>query len=248
VVTPETELSDAEFLEKVNLDQLLAEIETLLHRIDSNLDYFGNPAGWVPMLSFEANLLAFQNEVDQSIPVLYLAYWLNNAATNLQASLNASVQAKADLEDELVEMINAFNEAQTAIPRLKVESEAIKLRIAAVQVALANKLKELEARARQNLEDRHKVPFWKKALGVLAVAADLVPVGQPTIGRIGSGARPPRPTGRRQAVGERLGHRAQGLRHLFPEEHHRLLRRHEHHLQHLDQQHQESQAGTSSPN
>jgi cell division protein FtsB len=184
---PGEELSDEAFLEKVNLDQLLVEIETLIHRIDSNLDYFGNPAGWVPMLSFEANLVAFQNEIDQSIPVLYLAYWLNHAATNLESSLDASVQAKQDLEDELEDMVNAFNEAQTAIPRLKVEAEAIKIRIAAVQVALTNKLHELEARAQQNIEDRHKVPFWKKALGVLAVAADLVPVGQPAVGRIGSG-------------------------------------------------------------
>jgi hypothetical protein len=55
VVAPDEELSDEEFSEKVNLDQLLAEVDVLLHRIDSNLDFFGNPAGWVPMLSFEAN-------------------------------------------------------------------------------------------------------------------------------------------------------------------------------------------------
>jgi hypothetical protein len=90
VVAPDEELTDEEFSEKVNLDQLLAEVENLVHRIDSNLDYFGNPAGWVPMLSFEANFLAFQNEVEHSVPILYLAYWLNYAATNLQASLAAT--------------------------------------------------------------------------------------------------------------------------------------------------------------
>ena len=89
------------FTEKTSLDQLVLEMETLVHRIDSNLDFFGNPAGWVPMLSFEANLVAFQNEVDQSIPILYLAHWLTQAATNLQNSLAASEVAHGKLKIEL---------------------------------------------------------------------------------------------------------------------------------------------------
>ena len=51
VVAPEEELSDEEFSEKTNLDQVQTEVGNILYRMDSNLDYFGNPAGWVPMLS-----------------------------------------------------------------------------------------------------------------------------------------------------------------------------------------------------
>lgn len=187
VVAPDQELTDEEFAELANLDQLLAEVENLVHRLDSNLDYFGNPAGWVPMLSFEANFLAFQNEIDQSVPILYLAYWLNNAATNLQASLAATEQAKDNLEDERTRMETSFNEAQAIIPRLKSEAESITAQIGALNGRIALKLAELEQRARDNVEDRHKLPFWKKALGVLSVAADLIPIGQPTVGRIGAG-------------------------------------------------------------
>jgi hypothetical protein len=187
VVAPDQELSDEEFAELVNLDQLLAEVENLVHRLDSNLDYFGNPAGWVPMLSFEANFLAFQNEVNQSVPILYLAYWLNHAATNLQATLGATEQAKDDLEAERGRMEVSFNEAQAVIPRLKTEAETIARQIGMLQFQISDKLEELEQRARDNVAERHKLPFWKKALGVLSVAADLVPVGQPTVGRIGAG-------------------------------------------------------------
>jgi hypothetical protein len=182
-----TNLSDEEFAETTSLDQLTLELGTLLHRIDANLDFFGNPAGWVPMLSFEANLLAFQHEIDQSIPILYLAYWLNHSATNLQDTLAASGVAVGKLKAELDDMIAAYNEAQRAIPRLKVESDAVLTRISAVQIHLSLLEQELLARAEQNVEDRHKVPFWKKALGVLSVVADLVPVGQPTLGKIGAG-------------------------------------------------------------
>jgi hypothetical protein len=187
IVQPGEELSEAEFAETVNLDQLLAEIESLVHRIDSNLDYFGNPAGWVPMLSFEANFLAFQNEVEQSLPILYLSYWLNHAATNLQASLEATEQVKDGLDAERERLESAFNAAQTLIPRLKTEAETMTFRIGTLNGLIAAKLAELEQRARVNVADRHKLPFWKKGLGVLSVIADLVPVAQPTVGRIGAG-------------------------------------------------------------
>jgi hypothetical protein len=186
-VTSVDELSDAAFSEKINLDQLLAENDLLVHRIDSNLDYFGNPAGWVPMLSFEANFIAFQNEIDASIPILYLSYWLNNTATNLQGRMVAATNALATLAAENAKLIDDFNQAQLAIPGLKNEAEAITVQIDGLRKRLALKLAELEQRARDNVEERHKVPFWKKAIGVLSVVADLVPVGQPTVGRIGEG-------------------------------------------------------------
>ncbi|MBK7999450.1 MAG: hypothetical protein IPK15_12250 [Verrucomicrobia bacterium] len=187
VIAPDEEVSDEEFAESVNLDQLLIEIETLVHRLDSNLDYFGNPAGWVPMLSFEANFLAFQNEINASIPILYLAYWLNNGTTNLQALANATGQAKDDLIAERDRMESAFNDAQVNIPRLKTEAESIARQIGLLNARIAAKLEELEQRARDNVAEKHKVPLWKKGLGVLSVIADLVPVGQPTVGRIGAG-------------------------------------------------------------
>jgi predicted nuclease with TOPRIM domain len=189
IVGPDEQLSDEDFSEKVNRDQLQTEVGNLLYRIDSNLDYFGNPAGWVPMLSFEANFLAFQNEVDQSLPILYLTYWLNNAATNLQASLAATQQAKSGLDAERARMETSYNDAQTALPRLKSEAASIAFQIGAMQGQITNKLSQLEKRANDNVADRHNLPFWKKALGVMSVVADLVPVGQPTVGRIGQGLK-----------------------------------------------------------
>lgn len=180
-------VTEGEFAESVNLDQLGAEIDTLVHRIDSNLDYFGNPAGWVPMLSFEANFLAFQGEIEQSIPILYLSYWLHHAATNVQSSLAAVEQARDGLETERARLEAGFNQAQAVVPRLKTEAETIAFRIATVQARITNTLEQLERRARENVAEHHKLPFWRKAAGVLSVMADLVPVAQPTVGRIGEG-------------------------------------------------------------
>jgi len=189
VVNNVTNLSDAEFAETTGLDQLAQEMGAIVNRIDMNLDFFGNPAGWVPMLSFEANLTAFQNEINQSIPILYLAYWLNYSATNLQNSALASEEALRLLRSELTRLVNAYNEVQSTLPGLKSEAARIQENIGAIRSSLAFLERDLTARAQQNLEEKHKLPFWKKAIGVLAVAADLVPVGQPTIGKIGEGLK-----------------------------------------------------------
>lgn len=182
-----TNLSEAEFAETTSLDLLTQEMGSMVNRIDSNLDFFGNPAGWVPMLSFEANLTAFQNEINQSIPILYLAYWLNYSATNFQNSAAASEVAVDKLRDELDRLVQARDAAQSSIPQLKIQAELIRNRIGQVRSRLLFIEQELLARAEQNVDERHKVPLWKKALGALSVAADLVPIGQPTVGRIGTG-------------------------------------------------------------
>src|SRR5262249_12989567 len=72
------------------------------------------------------------------------------------------------------------------IPRLKVEAQTIQFRIGGLQGRLAGLEHELEQRAQQNVEDNHKLPFWKKALGTLSVLSHLVPVGQPVVGEIGA--------------------------------------------------------------
>ncbi len=184
-----TNLSEAEFAETTSLDQVSQEMGSVVDRIDMNLDFFGNPAGWVPMLSFEANLTAFQDEVNRSIPILYLTYWLNYSATNLQNSANAAGETLRRLREEYAEMVKAYNQVQTTLPGLKTRSAEIQIRINQLHAELQSLEQQLVARAQANVEERHKVPFWKKAIGVLAVAADLVPVGQPTIGRIGEGLK-----------------------------------------------------------
>lgn len=184
---PNSLSSEEQFSEGLNLSQLQTEIGSLIYRLDSNLDYFGNPAGWVPMLSFEANLLAFQNEVNQSVPILYLTYWLNHAATNLQASLVATEQARSGLEAERDRLETEFDEAQLAIPRLKSHAQSLAFRISTTTSNIAKRLAELEDRARRNVRERHRVPAWKKIAGALSVVAQLVPVGQPAVGIVGAG-------------------------------------------------------------
>src|SRR5262249_2741753 len=69
--------------------QLGDEIDAMLDRLASNRDFFGNPAGWAPMLSLEVNEGVYSAETDRAIRILYLVYWLRHAAASVAARLQA---------------------------------------------------------------------------------------------------------------------------------------------------------------
>jgi hypothetical protein len=166
-----------------DFEQLRQEMEVLYHRASNNLDYFGNPAGWVPMLSFEANLAAFQNEVDDAIEVLYATYWLNSKAEETLDKGTAMLYAKGKLKNELGELIDGYADAQAALPNLVVEAENITARIETLTEELKIIEEKLLAQAEENLEP----PWWQKPLRVVGAALKMIPAYQPVLGAIGGG-------------------------------------------------------------
>ena len=166
-----------------DFEQLRQEMQVLYHRGSNNLDYFGNPAGWVPMLSFDANLAAFQNEVDDAIEVMYTTYWLNSKAEEALDKSAAMTYAKDKLKQELDGFIETYNNAQAALPSLGVEADNITARIDTLTQELAMIEEMLLARAQENLEP----PWWKKALRVVGAGLKMIPAYQPVLGAIGGG-------------------------------------------------------------
>ncbi len=167
--------------------QLAQEIESLLHRIDANLDYFGNPVTWVPMLSFEANLAAFTAEVERGINSLYLAHWVQFAAQHAANTRDAAIAARDRFTEEIADLVVEHAIAQEEMPVLLAEAEALEAKVAAAIAKLAALEAELEKRAQENVDDRHRLPLWKKAVGVLGAVTKVFPLGQPALGYAGVG-------------------------------------------------------------
>ena len=163
--------------------QLAEEIETLLHRIDANLDYFGNQETWVPLLSFEANLAAFEEEVDRAIPILYLSHWVERAAEKAEGTRDAAIAAKGHLDKEIEVLVVDHAAAEQELPALMAEAEDLDAKAAAITSRLATLASELEKR----VQESQKQPFWRKAVGVLGAVAKVVPVYQPALGYVGTG-------------------------------------------------------------
>jgi hypothetical protein len=178
-----TEWNELDETQRLEFGQMQDEMQILLHRINNNLDYFGNPAGWVPMLSFEVSKAAFEQETDHAIRVLYLCYWIGNAERDIQEKVDALSYARDKKSEEIQEFKDQYIELMDSIPKLQVEGESIAHQVEYLQDRSRQLEQELRKRAEHNLEE----PWWKEATRVLGAICSLCPVGPPVTGVIGGG-------------------------------------------------------------
>lgn len=160
------------------LIQIKDDMLTLRHRIASNLDFYGNPAGWVPMLSFEVNKLAFDNEIDRALRVMYLNYWLGNIAEGLANKKEAMKALRTQLIDQIKDDRDSYSEAVEEIPT--VEAQAALLQ-AAIDAAIV-RIQQLEDSLLQKAKN---IVVLKKTARTLGKVAQTIPVYQPALGAAG---------------------------------------------------------------
>lgn len=169
---------------QVAFSQAAQTIVGLQNRLSANLDYFGNPAGWVPMLSFQSNLAIYQAEVQASIAQLYLAYRINAAATTTQAAANMLATGIAQLQAEISTAMQAFAAADSELPAINAQISNVSTQLGTLQTGLNTLQQQLLQEAQQDVEEEHEALFFVR---VLAGIAQLFPIGQPELGAIGSG-------------------------------------------------------------
>ena len=159
--------------ESTKLRNDLAEIDDMLLRLNQGLDYFGNPAGWVPLLSFEVMLANYDAEIDRAIPTLYMYYWLNRIDLTLQHKVEASEFAASTTAQELQNCQAQLNTLALELPVLKDQAEEVSAMISELTVQM-NALKErLLAKAKKNVKKKNRI---KKAVGVCQNVISCIPV------------------------------------------------------------------------
>ncbi len=161
--------------QKQELEQLRDEILSYIHQLECGLDFFGNPPGWAPMLSFEVTQQVYEREVDRALQVLYLSYWMETIMGNAAQEAAGLETARNTLKQQIDDFKAQYTAAVNLIPVMKTESQEIAARVSSLQQQLQQKEQELLARAEQNIKDRHKVPWWKKAMRVAGSLLTTVP-------------------------------------------------------------------------
>jgi hypothetical protein len=164
--------------EAADLMQIKDELFTLRHRIGSNLDFFGNPAGWVPMLSFEVNKLAFDDEIDRAIRVMYLNYWLGSIATTVQQNKEAMEAMRTQLLAQVETDRDSFEAAVQEIPVVQNDAENL-------QVDIDQVIREIQAIEDALLPKAKSIVVLKKTARTLGKIAQTIPVYQPALGIAG---------------------------------------------------------------
>ncbi len=183
---PLPELPDAS-APALQFSELAADATQHVERIADKLDYFGNPAGWVPLLSFETNFLLTDAAITRAMDTLYLSHWLSRSDEYLQADLSALNAAQAKLEEENTALRNEVPSLQNEIDELEDKESEIDGMISDLQTELLAIEERMRQRATEIVDDRNNVPFWKKALRGAASIMQVIPVYQPALGAIGGG-------------------------------------------------------------
>lgn len=174
-------------------EQMYGEIVTLLHRLENGLDYFGNPAGWVPMLSFEITKAFYDQEINRTVRILYLSYWLQYQAVQIEDKANGLANSRNALWLQAQDLKNQYATIRAMIPSLKNEAERISAQIGQADseacfgllCTLKQKEAELIARADKLVEKRHKIPLWKRYLRALGFSATSTIEGAASGGKAG---------------------------------------------------------------
>jgi len=164
------DLNDEAKMELTNAEN---EMQAIIARISQNLDYFGNPIGWVPMLSFEVNKDIFETEVDRAIRVMYLSYWLKNIDASNAEYINARNQAIEWVKDDLRYNQTLVNDLVLLIPELQDEAAFLQQKIDNLIVRIEQKTQQLLSKAQSNVKKRNR---WNKICGVLSIVAKVAPV------------------------------------------------------------------------
>ncbi len=167
--------------------ELHSEISRTADRIADKLDFFGNPAGWVPMLSFEANFLLTDAAIQRAMRVLYLSHWLTRSQEFLESDQDALQATRDALGDENDAAKAEFPQLMTEIGNLEEQERQLEQSLAELKQELLDIEDRLERRAQEIVDDRNFVPFWKKALRTAGSILQVVPLYQPALGAVGSG-------------------------------------------------------------
>ena len=163
---------------------LHGELASLIERIDGPYDYFGNPAGWVPLLSLESNLELYEAEISSAIRTMFLAYWMENIQKSKESAANALKEALKHLQEEAEKARDDYNAALTKLSDIDGRINSLNPDIAAFYTALKTLEQELEKTARNDLQLEHTLRSTGKLLGGVM---QLIPVGQPMLGAFGKG-------------------------------------------------------------
>lgn len=175
-----------------DLEILYHEIETILHRIASLLDYFGNPQGWVPMVSFEVTNAMFETEIERASNIIGLSQWLIARADNWGYTYTNFINTREYLWGEFEADKVEYNELVTsALPSLLSKGNELKTKtidlqheLQARETYLLNHLYDDENQLLKGIEIGTRLSLKTAAILCKAIP---IPEVQPMLGDLGGG-------------------------------------------------------------
>ena len=134
-----------------DLEQLLYSFTSIKDQMDDGLDYFGNPRGWAPLLSFEANLENYKKETEYAIRVLYLNKWMTDKASSLALKQEAAELLKNENLEEIMRLKAEYSESYLDYSPTLLEFRSLSEKLDTLTLAYNQKIGSLLAVAENNV-------------------------------------------------------------------------------------------------
>jgi len=159
-------------------DSIAFEMKSMVQRIESNLDYFGNPSGWVPLLAFDVQYALFENEIGRATNIMALATLVGDSAQHVDSRKNAIVELKGKVREERVTLVNESNTIASKVTPLHDRLVEVIARTDALVDYIKKREEALAQEASGNISEQQNT---RAALKVMGALCKVVPVGQPAL-------------------------------------------------------------------
>lgn len=159
-----------------------AEVASMLHRLRNQLDYFGNPAGYMPFLSLQATLRLYDIETKDAVRTLLLASWVQDVSNQQQSAANAIGSALDELNKDSSRIADQLVQAEAKMESVDQQMTSLEQRLAVLSTELGKLRTELFNESAHNEKQK---AFIKAGIKMAAAICQVVPIGQPVLGTIG---------------------------------------------------------------
>ena len=154
-------------------------VNSLVANLQTNLDYFGNPSGWVPRLRLSSNFEAFATMRQASLKLLYYAMTMEQKYDDLQHKEDLADQTAKALESELTETVAVMARATEDLARARRDVLAVKQKVQDKQ----NEIDLLKHYAEQeSLQAMERQRIFRGVAKLVGGVMKVCPVGQPYVG------------------------------------------------------------------
>lgn len=159
-----------------------SDAASLLTRLNTQLDAFGNPFGFMPLLSLASTVRLHERQAERALEMLLLAAWVGDSERNAESAANAMASAIEDTLADTERVVSGLHKAEARVEALDQDLMALEERLR----AMGHKLDALRTRlyneASQDLHIRAQIRFGIKMASAIA---QVIPYVQPAAGALG---------------------------------------------------------------
>ena len=159
------------------------EVAAILQRLRGHLDYFGNAAGYMPFLSLQGSMKLYGEESKRALRMLLLASWVSSEARDATQAAKTLGDAIAALNEDSQQAADLVTSSESKISALTKRIDTLEGELSGMQNKLENLRTSLLGKAENDLAAKARIKF---AIKMAAAVCQVIPVGQPVLGAIGS--------------------------------------------------------------